>query len=137
MKIIVSYRFNAVLTLILSFILILTPQVKAADESYDFNTVLMRSTFKIVGANKSTGTVFILGKPAPNGLAKKVLVTATHVLQGIQGDTAQLYLRTKNKDKYTKTIVSIRIRENGKSLWLSHPNADVSVMYIALPKEIF
>jgi hypothetical protein len=108
----------------------------AAQESFDLSTVLMKATFKISGPNM-IGTCFIIGRPNPQdpNWSHYVLVTADHVLKGISGESASLSLRKKVKTGYIKMNWSIRIREKKKSLWTKHPDVDVAVMYISLPKE--
>src|SRR3989304_6819776 len=84
--------------------------VIAEDLSDDeINSILMRSTFKIEGKAKNsiyptTGTAFILGVPTKTNPNKAyiVLVTATHVLDNIDGDKAILYLRKKLEDSFIK-----------------------------------
>lgn len=100
----------------------------------EINTILMRSTFKIEGKG-STGTSFILGIPIKKNpkQAHTLLVTATHVLNNIEGDKAVLYLRKKVEDFYVKFPFEINIRREGKNLWVQHKDADVSAMYVALP----
>jgi len=128
-------RFGFAFILIAMIFLYPASIIIAAEKSFDFNTVLMRSTFKILGQNNSTGTIFILGRPIANGKNVYVLVTATHVLEGTKGDTALVFLRKKVGGNFKKLPVQIKIRENGKKLWVNHANADVAAMYIALPKE--
>src|SRR5712692_4223465 len=63
------------------------------------NSVLMESTFKIEGRNNLgqpiIGTGFVMGRPYPQNplRARYVLITAAHVLEEMQGQTAILYLR--------------------------------------------
>lgn len=135
MKKIIRFRFIKKSLLILILLLFQALWSIAAEESFEFNTVLMRSTFKIVGQNNSSGTIFILGRPTFNGQHINVLVTANHVLQDISDDNAQVFLRQKVGDHYEKFTFSIKIRENGQNLWVNHPKADVAAMYIALPKN--
>jgi len=108
-----------------------------AKNNFELNTILMRSTFKIQGPN-STGTVFILGKPSKKNPSKAyyVLITATHVLENMEGDKATLFLRKKTNDSFKKFPWSIPIRKANKDLWVRHPEVDISVMYVYLPKNI-
>ena len=119
----------------------------------EFNTVLMESTFRIVGKKKVTpemkvepgkialtsGTVFIIGLPVKNKPedSYNVLVTAAHVLEDMEGDIASLILRKKNPDgSFQRFPKEIKIRENGKPLYTRHTEADVAVMYLALPSDM-
>jgi hypothetical protein len=102
----------------------------------DINTALMRSTFKIVGSNESIGTVFLLGKPKPNSkenFGYSVLVTAAHVLEKIPDDSAIIFFRRKDGDRYIKIPCRYQIRRDGKPLWVKHPKADVAAMFIIPP----
>lgn len=117
--------------------LLLSVYIPAVAESQtDINTVLMRSTFKLVG-NGSTGTAFILGKPALSDPKKAyyVMVTAAHVLKQMNGDQAVMFLRKKEGETYKKSPYTLRIREGNRALWTTHPAADVAVMYVSLPQE--
>lgn len=102
----------------------------------EINTVVMQSTFRIAGAN-SLGTAFIVGRPIPGveNRARYVLVTAAHVLDGITGDDAVLFLRRKDSSGWHEFPYQISIRTNGHPNWTKNPSADVAVMYLALPNE--
>ena len=95
----------------------------------EFNTALASNTYKISGKN-SIGTCFFLVDFNPDSTFKYILVTATHVLDGIKEDSATLILRKKNGDIYTKLEHKIAIRSNNKNLYLSHKDVDVSVMFM-------
>jgi hypothetical protein len=118
-----------------------------SDKDFDLNTVLMESTFKLEGqtaqGQTTIGTAFVMGRPYPRKpgeqaqKARYVLITAAHVLEEMQGDTATLYLRRKiDNDNWAKVPLAIPIRANGQPLWTKHPSADVAVMYIRLPSEV-
>ena len=127
------------------FLLTLTVCISSfAEEIPDINTILMRSTFKLEGqalgeapGKSNVGTVFILGKPSSADPKKSffVLVTAGHVLKRMAGDEAVLYLRKKTGDTFQRMPYPIKIRENGRPVWTSHPQADVAVMYVWLPND--
>lgn len=103
----------------------------------DINTILMRSTLKIMGENGTVGTVFILAKPNPGeknpGYFKFVLITAAHVMEDIDSDFAVIFFRKKVGGKYIKSPYLFQIRQNGKPLWVKHPDTDVAAMYIIIP----
>jgi len=62
------------------------------------------------------------------------LVTAAHVLEGIQEDEAVLFLRVTNPDgSFKKLPHQLPIRLDGQPLWVKHANADVAAMYVRLP----
>lgn len=116
------------------FILLFLPCFTIVGESFEINTVLMRSTFKIEGKD-SLGTCFIVAKPSQKDetFSFYVLVTADHVLSEIKGDKATIYLRKRVGDTFEKFPHSINIRENGRPLWTKHPEEDIAAMYISLP----
>ena len=65
------------------------------------------------------------------------MVTAGHVLDDIAGDVAMLDLRTKEPDgSFKKLPFQIHIRDRGKDLYIKHKEADVAVMYAALPLQV-
>ncbi len=126
------------------FIVILTSLVFInisilAQKRIELNTELMKSTFKIQGLDGSFGTAFILGKPSKNDPSKSmfVLITAAHVLKGMKGDSAIIYLRKKENDRtYSKVPYKIEIRKKGKQTWVKHDSVDVAALYIALPNYV-
>jgi len=107
-----------------------------AKVSFELNTVLMRSTFKLIGKG-SIGTAFILGKPMKEDpkRAYYVLITASHVLDRMKGDEATLFLRKKTGNSYEKVPISIPIRKGETDLWVKHPEVDVAAMYVSLPND--
>src|SRR5947209_3835935 len=78
---------------------------KTEEKDIELNTVLMESTFLIEGhttQGATIGTVFVIGLPIPNttpAVARYVMVTAAHVLEEMQVDTAVLHLRRKMDEK--------------------------------------
>jgi len=108
-----------------------------AQNEFELNTVLMRSTFKIQGED-SIGTAFILGKPFENEprRAHYVLITAGHVLEKMKGNSALLFLRKKRGNSFEKISHLLPIREGNKNLWVKHPDVDVAAMYVNLPGNI-
>lgn len=107
------------------------------ENTLDLNTALMLNTYKIVG-KESIGTCFLIADYITDTTYKYILVTATHVLSGITGDSATLILRKKNGDIFRKMEYKIAIRSNSKNLYLNHQNSDVSVMYLtSFPDSAF
>ncbi len=121
-----------------------TQSVPAPPQDIELNTVLMESTFLIEGSSgpgqTTLGTVFVIGLPlvAHPEQARLVLVTAAHVLEGIQGDFAILHLRRKvdaSTNLWTQVPFPLQIRANGQPIWKKNLDADVAVMYIAVPTD--
>lgn len=120
------------------------PQAQKEEPDIELNTVLMQSTFLLegrAGQAATLGTVFVVGIPIPNTTPARgnlVMVTAAHVLEQMQGDTATLHLR-RRVDEATNAWVQVpytlQIRKNGQPLWKRHPEADVAAMYLYVPNE--
>jgi len=103
----------------------------------ELNTIMMEATCKIQGPG-SVGTGFIIGKPDTNttGRAYYTLITANHVLEAVQGETAILVLRQYHaSNAWTRVDVPIRIRNGLVALWKKHPDVDVAGMFVGLPKD--
>jgi len=103
-----------------------------------FHTQMVLNTFKITNS-KSNGSVFILTRPAPDDPAatQTILVTAKHVLEKMEADTATVILRKKKDDGlYEKVPMKLNLRREGKALWTQHPTEDVAVMIVTLPPEV-
>jgi hypothetical protein len=85
------------------------------------------------------GTVFVMGVPDANrpGKSQAVMVTAAHVLEGISGETATIYLREKIAErKFRNHAHILQIRKGKEPLWVRHPDADVAIMRITLPDYV-
>ena len=113
--------------------------------SQELNTIIMHATFRIHGPAKadpkrtSFGTVFVMSVPLPDDpkSGRIVLVTAAHVLDDIQGDTATLLVRRPKVDgSYVAFPFDVPIRSQGSPLYVKHKEADVAAMYAALPDEV-
>ncbi len=115
-------------------------------EMTELNTVLMNCTFMIEGqagpGQATLGTAFLMGRPYPGQeantnqgkRARYVLITADHVLEEMQGDSAVLDLRHQNDDgTWVRLPLPIPIRRNSQPLWTKNPDADVAVMYVQVP----
>jgi hypothetical protein len=79
-----------------------------------------------------------MGRPSPDPQKEYyVLVTAAHVFEAIGGDTAILALRKKEPDGgYTATPWPIKLRDNGKPLYVKAPDADVAALYVDMPDDL-
>jgi hypothetical protein len=122
--------------------------ITMADEkpatSYDMNTMLMETTFRIQGPKKGTpnaisfGTGFLVGKPtSDNSKAFYVLITAAHVLDGIDGDDATLMLREKQRDgNYLEKPWNVKIRNANVALYVKHNEVDAAAIYLSMPDKL-
>jgi len=113
--------------------------------SFELNTLLMHSTFLIVGRNKNDaqkqtfGTIFAMALPKKDSPTEGtlVLITAAHLLNDIAGDEATVLVRRKNSaGTYDAFRATIAIRKNGQPLYVTHPTADVAAMYGNLPDDV-
>ena len=92
-----------------------------ATQIFELNTILMETTFQVVGPSSkekgksSTGTGFVVGKPDKAGaFSYFVLVTAAHVFDDIEGDVATITTREKQTDgSYVVKPKSLFIRDSG------------------------
>jgi hypothetical protein len=122
---------------------------RADNKGIELNTTLMELTFMIEGqaappnSGMTLGTIFLMGRPFPNQPSapnqqlkmRYVLITAAHVLEGIQGDTAIVYFRHElAPGVWVPLPTPIPIRAGGHPLWTTNPNADVAAMYIRVPR---
>lgn len=101
----------------------------------DLSVLMMEATCKITGPG-SVGTGFVMGKPDTNDTRRAfyILITADHVLQRIQGDTATLVLReTGPSNTWSRVEFPVQIRRDGNPLWRKHPDVDVAAMFIGVP----
>lgn len=125
--------------LMLAVLLVLFSGITSAQGgSVNINSMMMEATCKISGPG-SSGSGFILGMPDPadNNFSFYTLITAHHVLQGIQGDRAILLLRKlidRDKQEYQRIEAPIEIRKNGTALWSKHPDVDLAAMFVSLPE---
>lgn len=114
-----------------------------AKKDIELNTDLMEATFMIKGPSgpgrKTLGTAFLMGRPFANNprKARYVLITAAHVLRGIQGEFAILMLRRETETgNWIIDPFPLEIRAAGRPLWKTPPGVDVAVMYVRIPKTV-
>jgi S1-C subfamily serine protease len=124
--------------ILLGFSIIAITSTAHTQEAYDLSTILMGSTFKLKVAD-SLGTAFLIGRPVTQEAKMQyfVLVTADHLLRNANADNAFLIMRRKDADKYDRIEHSFKIRNQGKELWVKHPEVDVAVMYLPVPKDAY
>ena len=120
--------------------ILIVPIISFANEgvidNFVFSSSLMEATYKIECRN-SLGTAFLLGHASrkENETAHYVLITAKHVLEDFKLDIAILNLRKRAGDVYERLPHEIRIRKDGKPLWVSHPEADVAALRVSIPQN--
>lgn len=104
----------------------------------EFNNRLMRATFHIVGKTKPvvcgltniwTGAGFVLAHPYKLGIQESkyrlLMITAAHVLEGIDGEIAYLRFRQKHGETWNIVDIPLHIRNKGTPLFARHETADV------------
>ncbi len=84
------------------------------------------------------GSIFAMALPKEGSTNEGtlILVTAAHVLNEIGGDDATVVVRRKNVDGIYQAFDAKIIRKNGVPLFVTHPTADVAVMYGDLPNDV-
>lgn len=116
---------------------------QAPSEITEFNTIVMNATFEILGPTANPkevtcGTGFLMGIPTADDptVAKYVLVTAAHVLDGVVGSSATLKLRVREGGAVVAMNWQVPIRNTLGRLYVKHPEADVAAIYVNLPKNV-
>ena len=104
----------------------------------------MRATFAIKGQNPgartlTVGAAFLVQVPVRDSGGEidtaRVLVTAGHVLDSIQGDTMTIALRRRlDGGRLAKDTALVPIRRNGEPMWTNpDPTLDLAVITFTLP----
>ncbi|WP_167619305.1 trypsin-like peptidase domain-containing protein [Maribellus sediminis] len=123
---------------ILTIILVQTVKIVNVQNGIEPYNEIMNSTFKIQDlSGRPIGTAFLFAKQSDKNTSSKdyILVTANHVLRGMKGDSAIIFLRKQMKTGgYEKIQQIIEIRNNGNPLWIKHENADVAAINISVPQ---
>ncbi|MCA9080013.1 MAG: trypsin-like peptidase domain-containing protein [Planctomycetaceae bacterium] len=63
------------------------------------------------------------------------LITAAHVVEKMQGESAKLLLRKVVEGVTSRQPIEVRIRDGDRSLWKKHPEHDVAVLSFEGPRE--
>jgi hypothetical protein len=119
----------------LALVICTIPQSSDAAKRRDPIPELMAVTYKIANPD-STGTCFLISRPAKSGQTETILVTAAHVFEKMSGANATLVLRNKEPDgRWLRKEVPLKIREKDAPLWTRHPDADVAALVLRLPAD--
>lgn len=106
----------------------------AAASAADFATEAVDATYKLFHP-ASTATCFFMKRGEPDKAL--YLVTAGHVLEHTQGDTAIVVLRERREDgSYRRRDHTVAVRRDGKSLWIRHDKEDVAVLRLSEPMPV-
>ena len=101
------------------------------DEAYE----IMQATFRLTDG-RTSGTAWLVSVPTDGDQQLTVVVTAAHVFQNLNGETATLILRKKKDDgSFERLEHKFGIREKATMLWKQHPQYDIAAIKIVLPKE--
>lgn len=102
----------------------------------DYATRMVGATIKVFQKD-STGTGFLVAPPKGSRIEGCVLVTARHILEKATGDEVLLVLRRARGDgAFERSDFPVRIREDGKPRWTSHPAEDCAAIAVALPPNM-
>ena len=99
--------------------------------SADFATEALDATYKLFHPASTATCLFIRGGAPDKAL---YLVTAAHVLEHTQGDTAIVVLRERLSDgSYRRRDHTIAVRREGKPLWVRHAAEEAAVLRLSEP----
>jgi len=120
------------LTLLPLLCLVFSIPVSRGDEAAEKLTL---ATYKLAnGSSTATGTVYQREK---DGKTQRFLVTASHVLEAMSGDSFNLVSRTQREDKvFLRGEISVPLRKDGNVLWKKHAEQDVAVMLLPESVEV-
>jgi len=99
---------------------------------------VLHATVKIANP-RSTATGFLVSLPDGASMQPRecALVTAHHVLEQVQGETAMLVLRKREADEtYSRREISVGVRNKETALWTRHPKQDIAVLRVTIPEEV-
>ncbi|MFI4875764.1 MAG: serine protease [Blastopirellula sp. JB062] len=100
-------------------------------------TLVASAVYRFGGqGSNATGWVIQRAHPTEEGKTEYWLVTATHVLTAMRGESATLILRTydEEKDQWQRAPLALKIRDGEKDLWSEAEDLDVAV--IRLPDDL-
>lgn len=116
------------------FTAVLATAIVANAATEDFATAMLNATYKLFHKD-STGTCFLVRRSADD--RNLYLVTAAHVLERTQGDTAIIVLRELRDDgSYKRRDLVISVRREDKALWTRHPVQDIAVLRLTQPMPV-
>lgn len=93
---------------------------------------MMTCTFFISGEG-SSGTAFLIWEAQETSGSLPLLATAAHVLDHMKGEFAQISLRKKQQDAWSRHNHRFRIRNGNHPCWTSHDKFDVAIIPLQLP----
>ena len=99
---------------------------------------LLQATFRITDQDHS-GTCFLISPKSVDTAHPRrvILATAAHVFEQMAGQECEVILRTQaQQDSYLRSPHSVAIREEGKPLWIRHPDVDVATLFFDLPEGV-
>jgi hypothetical protein len=125
-----------------------TPQGAKDDapHSPEINTTLMETTFEILGPSArqgeenqirfGTGFVMLRRTKPDSDIGQYVVVTAKHVFDDIKGEYATMKLRKRRTGGDAESFpFQLKVRDNNKNLYSTHPTADIAAIDVALPND--
>lgn len=96
-----------------------------------FNDQLFEAVYRVVGADGDIATGFFVACDDSSG---SVLVTARHVFDNIESDSASIYLRKKTKDgAFELFAYTFPVRYNGTPLYTVHPDSTIDIAAARVP----
>lgn len=127
-----KYKYYALIVLIA--LLFMGSKVAYANYSGTMSSVL-----KIFGSDAEKNSIIATSFAISNFKNNEryiILFTATHVLERISGDYAQIQLKKKTNKSDTLFNHRFLIRKDGKNLYLKHDDFDLSAIKVLIPHEV-
>jgi hypothetical protein len=98
-----------------------------------FNDQLFEAVYRVVGADGDIATGFFVSCNSDSGNTS-ILVTARHVLDNIESDSASIYLRKKtNGGDFELFKYTFPVRYQGTPLYTVHPDSTIDIAAARVP----
>ena len=127
-------NYPRILAIALSFMMISLQvgQAKTLPKP-DFNDQLFEAVYRVVGADGDIATGFFVTCNS-DSTNSSVLITARHVFDNIESDSASIYLRRKNtEDSFELFAYTFPVRDNGAPLFVVHPDSTIDIAALRVP----
>ncbi len=97
----------------------------------------LRATVRITNGSKSSTGFFVTARDKTDTGMRHLFVTAAHVFGEMPEEKCKIVFRTLSKEtEYVRTEAELAIRNGDTPLWVRHPDVDVAVIAVNLPKGV-
>lgn len=94
---------------------------------------IVAGTYRLTGPGSTATGFIVLGAVSErSNRQERFLVTAAHVLEQMQGETATLVVGKRPPDLQDKLQHTLKIRSGDRPLWVKHPQQDVAVLRLSV-----